>query len=647
MLNVWKIAIGLLAACLWFPGMAAATPAAGALAANAPQPTIENKRCLRCHADEEEKVHVRPDGSRKNIYIDHKVLHGSVHAEVSCVGCHSDITKLPHAKPLAMSIGCTDCHRQKLEEAGKDPDPRKRERLAVVAQETQTYLHSIHAQPRAKDQSRAKAACHDCHEGHNIGAKGSAERAERRLKNPEVCGRCHEKEKKEYLASVHGRAIVEKQDEKSAVCSDCHSMHGILSPDADPMKLAITKNCGDCHKEAQRTYLESYHGQVNRLGYTNTAKCYDCHSGHGVKKTDDPTSAIHADNRLKNCQECHKDANENFLKFRPHADPNDFEKHPDLWLAKRFMQVLIIAVMAFFWVHTLLWLFRELSDRIKGKGFREDLDRPDVVYFQRFKPVWRWVHALFAIATMVLILTGTSLLFSHTAWAKWVVDFLGGPQMEGIVHRTAAVTWLGIFLFHLVLVARNIWRSRKTFEWFGGMSMLPSWNDLRDLKNMFLWFFGRAERPQFCHWTYWQKFDYWAPFWGATVIGLSGMVLFVPEFTARFLPGSVFNFATLIHAEEALLAAVFLNTVHFFNVHFRPERFPMSTTIFTGAIPIEEFKHDHKLEYERMLADGTLDSYLVKRPTRRVDLMASILATTLIMAGLTLLTLVLIGLATQ
>ena len=182
--------------------------------------------------------------------------------------------------------------------------------------------------------------------------------------------------------------------------------------------------------------------------------------------------------------------------------------------------------------------------------------------------------------------------------------FLGGPKIEGIIHRTAAVIWLSIFLIHLALACINIWRQRKTFDWFGGTSLIPSLNDLRDLKNMFRWFLGMAPRPDFCHWTYWQRFDYWAPFWGAAIIGSSGLVLFFPEKTAMVLPGWVFNVATLIHAEEALLAAVFLNSVHFFNVHFRPERFPMSTTIFTGAIPLEEFKHDHRLEYERLTESG-------------------------------------------
>jgi cytochrome b subunit of formate dehydrogenase len=609
----------------------------------ATSPALDNKRCLRCHNDPADKIAIRRDGSRNNIYINHGVLENSVHGKVPCTGCHSDVTKLPHAKPLTLSIGCTNCHQRKYEEAAQGDAAGMGERLAIVVQQTENYMHSVHAKPRADNQLRANAACHDCHEGHNIGAPGSTQRIEYRLKNHEVCGRCHAKQQQDYLGSVHGKAVTERKDIKSAVCSDCHNPHTIVSPQSNMMRLAITYHCGNCHEKAAHDYLESYHGQVTNLGYGNTAKCQDCHDGHTIKKISDPSSSVHLNNRLKNCRKCHEDANENFLKFRPHADADDLDKHPDLYWAKRFMQALILGVMAFFWTHTLFWLFRELVDRFKGKGFHEDLDNPEVVYFHRFKPIWRWIHTLFAIATMILILTGTTLLFSHTDWARVIMVLLGGPQMEAIIHRTAAVTWLGIFFLHLILVIRNIWRARGEFKWFGSTSLIPSWNDLKDLHNMCLWFLGRAERPNFNHWTYWQKFDYWAPFWGAMVIGVSGAILFMPELTAHYLPGVVFNFATLVHAEEALLAAVFLNSVHFFNVHFRPERFPMSTTIFTGAIPIGEFKHDHRLEYERLVANGTLDKFLVKRPSRRVDLMASFIATVLIIVGLALLTLVLIG----
>lgn len=639
---------GFLLAALLHPswGVAAAVDGSEKPAVEVVKPPLANQRCLRCHGDHEDQFSLRPDGSLHKVFIDSKKLEHSVHGQVACVGCHSDVTKLPHSKPLSMSIGCVSCHQQEWDKVKTAPASKTQERLVLVTQQTEKYLHSAHARPNSKDQSQVNAACHDCHDAHNIGVPGAEQRTEHRLNNPQVCGRCHEKEKTDYLGSVHGKAITDKKDVKSAVCSDCHTQHDIGSPKSDAMKLAITQNCGDCHKDAQRTYLASYHGQVTRLGYTNTAKCFDCHGGHQIKKDEDPTSTVHLNNRMKTCESCHKETGAGFMTFLAHGDPDNFAKYPALYIAKIFMQALIIGVMVFFWAHVMLWLYRELMDRRKGVGHFENLDQPETVYFRRFSASWRWIHMLFAISTMVLALTGTSLLFSHTDWAKAVVAFIGGPQVEAIVHRTAATIWIAIFLFHLVVAGMNIWTNRASFKWFGSTSMLPNWKDLSDVVHMFRWFFGRGPRPEFDRWTYWQKFDYWAPFWGATIIGVSGMVMFFPAKTAALLPGWVFNIATLVHAEEALLATVFLNTVHFFNVHFRPSRFPMSTTIFTGAIPLDEFKHDHRIEYERLVASGELEKHLVKRISRRVDLMSTFMASVLIVTGLTLLTLVLIGRAT-
>ena len=623
------------------PASTEALPAAGA-----EKPEIANFRCLRCHADPDEKVKVRKDGSKNFIYIDPKVFEHSVHGKQPCTGCHNNVDKLPHPKPLPKSVGCIECHKKKFEAQKDSKDPQYK-RLEVVVQQMEGYLHSIHAQPNKKDISKINATCYDCHEAHNIGSLGSLQRAEHRMKNPEVCGRCHEKQLDEYKASMHGKAVLEKKDTKSAVCSDCHSTHHISSAKGDPMKLEITRNCGNCHEKARETYFKSYHGQVNKLGYTHTAKCYDCHGAHNIKNVNDPTSTIHINNRLKTCNTCHKNAKEGFLSFHAHGDVSNFEKYPDMFVLNEFMKYLIYGVMIFFWTHVILWFYRELKDHLAGCGHREDVEHPDAVFFRRFSPVWRWIHVLFAMSTMVLVITGTTLLFSHTDWAKAVMTFLGGPIWEGIIHRTAATIWITVFLAHILFALRNIWVTRKTFRWFGPTSLIPNWQDLKDIVRMYKWFLGFTSRPKFERWTYWQKFDYWAPFWGATIIGLSGIMMFKPTLTSEYLPGWVFNLATIVHAEEALLATVFLFSVHFFNVHFRPEKFPLSTTIFTGAVPLEEFKYEHTQEYDRLVASGELEKYLVKRPTRTVESLATILSAILILAGFLLLTLVLIGVTTM
>ena len=113
--------------------------------------------------------------------------------------------------------------------------------------------------------------------------------------------------------------------------------------------------------------------------------------------------------------------------------------------------------------------------------------------------------------------------------------------------------------------------------------MLPGKQDLAEFIQSLKWFLRRGPRPAYGRWTYWEKFDYFAVFWGVAIIGATGLLLWFPVVFTRVLPGWVLNVATIIHSDEALLAVGFIFTVHFFNTHFRPEKFPMDTVIFTGT----------------------------------------------------------------
>lgn len=577
-------------------------------------PKIPNERCLKCHNDEDEKTSERDDGTVVNIFIDRERFEHSVHGNQPCVGCHNSIKKANHEQPLPKSVGCIACHMKLSEAQEGNPDPQYK-RLDVVLKQIDGYMASVHARPNLLDQSKTNATCYDCHDAHAIGTVVSAARAEHRLANPEVCGRCHADQKTDYKTSIHGQALIQGHDASAAVCSDCHTPHHIDSPEQDRVKLTITENCGTCHEKQVRTYRASYHGQVVRLGYTHTAKCFDCHGSHGIMDVKDPRSKVHPDNRLETCRQCHKDAPEGFLGFHAHGDANDFENFPEMWIAARFMELLIAGVFLFFWTHMLLWVYREWRDKREGKGYRPDPANPPQVYFRRFRLGWRIAHGVLAVAVMTLVLTGTAVLFAEQGWAQYIMNLLGGPKVAAVIHRVAALTFIAIFFGHLIVVTWNIARAGNQFRWFGPTSMVPSLQDFRDIGAMFKWFLGLAPRPKFDRWTYWERFDYWAPFWGMMIIGLSGLMLWFPTLTASFLPGWVFNIATIVHAEEAILAAVFLFTVHYFNVHFRPEKFPMDIVMVTGAVPLEEFKHEHALEYQRLKDNGTLERYLVQPPT--------------------------------
>jgi cytochrome b subunit of formate dehydrogenase len=224
------------------------------------------------------------------------------------------------------------------------------------------------------------------------------------------------------------------------------------------------------------------------------------------------------------------------------------------------------------------------------------------------------------------------------------MESFGGPKTAGLVHRIAAFTMLGIFFLHLVVIAIRIARNWKNFRFFGPDSFVPNWKDLADIIGMFKWFVGKGPRPSIERWSYWEKFDYWAVFWGMAIIGGSGMMLAFPHLVAAVLPGWVFNVAMVVHGEEAFLAAVFLFTVHFFNNHFRPDKMPPPDVVmFTGSQSLEEFRHEHAAQYQRLVDSGQLESYLVDAPSAPFTLASKILGLTLIGFGLALLVMIAIG----
>jgi len=233
-------------------------------------------------------------------------------------------------------------------------------------------------------------------------------------------------------------------------------------------------------------------------------------------------------------------------------------------------------------------------------------------YVLRFTPLNRTLHFFMIISFIILALTGMSLKFSYTEWAKILSAVFGGYKSAGYLHRFAAIIMMIVFTTHIV----NLFKLKRSEfgSWkkllFGYNSMLFNKKDINDLEDSIKWFLGKGERPEYGRWTYWEKFDYFAVFWGMFVIGSTGLTLWFPEFFTKFLPGWILNVTTIIHSDEALLAVGFIFTVHFFNTHLRPEKFPMDIVIFSGRIPLEEFKIDRPDEYKKLVENGTLENYL-------------------------------------
>ena len=269
----------------------------------------------------------------------------------------------------------------------------------------------------------------------------------------------------------------------------------------------------------------------------------------------------------------------------------------------------------------------------------------EVRYVKRFDRLDRLLHGLLMLSFLGLAATGLPLLFSATAWASRLSHLLGGFVVAGRLHRTFAVLMISVFLTHLGRIIYKVAVAKDYGVFWGPRSMVPQPRDVMDLVHHTRWFVGRGPRPSFERYTYWEKFDYWAVFWGMAIIGGSGLLLWFPEAFSRVVPGWVFNIALMIHGEEALLAVGFIFTIHFFNGHLRPEKFPMDMVIFTGRLPETELKHERPAEFERLERTGELQDLIVRPPSERSWLAGRLFGTSAVLIGLTLVGLIIYAVA--
>jgi nitrate/TMAO reductase-like tetraheme cytochrome c subunit len=375
--------------------------AAPAAASAAPAPP-SNDDCLACHGDTSLTA---SDG--RPITVDGKAFAGSVHAPMACVDCHADLAKaeFPHAEKLAAvdcsschadpvaayaksihagarqagntkAATCVDCHGKHDIRSSKDAasptyplnlpntcgrchgDPKIIKDGGIrIGDVFAKYHDSIHGKALEKSGLLVSAKCTDCHGNHEIRKSSDPQSGVYRTNIPATCGRCHGGIQSLYAAGIHGTKLA-GGDTRVPVCADCHTAHEIRRTDADAWKLDVLAECGSCHVQSLKTYRDTFHGQVTRLGFARVASCSDCHRAHDIFPQADSRSSVSAAHRVETCRKCHASASASFAGYDPHADKRDAKRNPPLYWTARFMQLLLAGVFVFFGLHTTLWFQR-------------------------------------------------------------------------------------------------------------------------------------------------------------------------------------------------------------------------------------------------------------------------------------------------
>jgi class III cytochrome C family protein len=365
--------------------------------------------CMRCHSDQYLKA---ADG--RPMFVRVAEVAGSRHVKVACSQCHSEVnaSRIRPCETITHPVDCSRCHEEvgqqyqrskhgQLLTAGDsnaptckechgahrvlgkhDPESvtfptnvpdlcarchREGQKAAVryVGRQheiTQRYNESIHGKGLLKSGLTVTATCTSCHSAHLILPRSDPQSTVNPSNVPATCGACHHGIQEQFIQSVHS-ATVTRTGRDLPVCSDCHSAHSIRRTDESGFKLDIMDKCGRCHEEIAKTYFDTYHGKVSRLGYTKTAKCYDCHGAHDILHVADPNSHLSRANVVATCRKCHASATRRFAGYLTHATHHDPKKYPFLFWTFWGMTSLLLGTFVISGLHTLLWLPKALQMR--------------------------------------------------------------------------------------------------------------------------------------------------------------------------------------------------------------------------------------------------------------------------------------------
>lgn len=366
--------------------------------------------CLTCH----EKKELKSSEDGRSLFVNYSEIKNSKHTNITCSQCHSGV-KPSHTRPcdeLTTLVDCSSCHTAVQEDyqisvhgilaSKNDPNAptcnechsnhnilgklnpkspifpinipnlcgnchKEGKKAAVRYTGTekeiiQNYTESIHGKGLLKSGLTVTATCTDCHTAHRELPHIDPSSSINPTNIPATCGNCHHGIQEQFEKSIHS-TLVSKSGKKLPTCENCHSAHQIIRADSEGFKQTIMIQCGNCHEEIAKTYFETYHGKVSQLGYTKTAKCYDCHGAHDILPIENPMSHLHRKNVVETCQKCHPSANRQFAGYFTHATHHDPHKYPWLFWTFWGMTGLLVGTFVIAGLHTLLWLPRSLQWR--------------------------------------------------------------------------------------------------------------------------------------------------------------------------------------------------------------------------------------------------------------------------------------------
>lgn len=280
--------------------------AGGTAAAQDIPDALQNDQCIACHSD----VGYLPDG----------LLMAGPHmrVELSCAGCHggdntSDDEEVAHAGTFRgapdredIPAFCGRCHSDLGFMRSYSP--------SASTDQVSNYYTSVHGE-RLREGDQNVAECASCHTAHAILPASDARSSVHPLNVPALCNGCHGDSEymaeygirttqyRDYATSVHGTALLEREDLGAPACNDCHGNHGAQPPGI----ASIEHVCGMCHVNNANFFSAT--GMARAFADEELHACEECHGIHDVQPTFDAMVGTGDDSV---CIMCHEEGDDGY-----------------------------------------------------------------------------------------------------------------------------------------------------------------------------------------------------------------------------------------------------------------------------------------------------------------------------------------------
>lgn len=265
--------------------------------------TAATDNCITCHQDWEEE-----DGPSYKSVRDVHFQKG-----LTCSSCHGGDSDLEDMDEVRQSTGyrgvpdhlevpqfCAGCHSDAAYMHEHNP--------SLATDQLSKYRTSEHGQRLFEGGDRKVANCVSCHSVHEIADSRLPYSSTHPLNLPSTCAACHSDKEymkeyglptdqfEEYRVSVHGQALLEKDDLGAPACNDCHGNHGARPPGTSSLSAV----CGNCHAMESQLFASSPHAAA--FEENEFPMCGTCHNHHRIERPSDEMVGI---DESAVCSECH------------------------------------------------------------------------------------------------------------------------------------------------------------------------------------------------------------------------------------------------------------------------------------------------------------------------------------------------------